>query len=221
MQIFFATYDVDNVRNLVRRVGLLRALPGVQMLLAGKVRSGLDSWAPKRQLASAGAAAVPSYGDVIVFKSDTAAEEALASPTGKLLETDAQAQVKNLTTYSGHGQAVVSFENRRRGDRCFVAIGGFVFDPAYGSRAEAEFHYVAAHTRIAGRFPGCEGYLMTIVENHPEEPAAPQRLAFSIYKDEPALKSALKSQAARDLEQDARGLSKIAALFFLDAQIEI
>jgi hypothetical protein len=150
-----------------------------------------------------------------------AAAEAFASPAGKLWKQDGQPLVKNMTTYIGHGHAVVPFENRKRGDDYFIVIGGFVFDPAYGSREKAELHYVTEHTRIAARFPGCEGYLITIVENHTGEPSEPYRLAFSIYRDEETQKSALKTPVARDLENDARGLCQVARLFFFNARVEV
>jgi uncharacterized protein (TIGR02118 family) len=190
------------------------------MLLSGGLTSALKSWASDRQLPGA-SAPVPAHGELLAFNSDVAAADALASLAGRSWQENGQAGVRNLTTYAGHGHAVVPFERRRSGDTYFIIAAGLTFDPAYGSREKAEMHYILEHTRIAARFPGCEGYIVGVVDNQTDNPNAPYRLAFSIYRDEQAHRSALSSPVARDLENDARGYAKVARLFFFDARVEI
>lgn len=228
MQIHLSLYDLEGgtpeqTASLQEaRDGLVRRLPGLRMLLTGGLRPGLDSWGQGRHLPGAGSAGVPGRGELLVFDSDVAAAEAFASPAGQELAAAGDGVPGNLRSFSAHGQAVLPFEIRTPGGRCWMTIAGLVFDPDFGSLEHAEHHYVSEHSRLAGRLPGCRGYLIGIVEPAQGEPppaVRPHRLALGIFDDEASLRTALGSPAGADLERDARGFSKVAELYFLDAVI--
>jgi uncharacterized protein (TIGR02118 family) len=228
MQIHLSIYDLDGetpektARLQETRDRLNRSLPGLQMLLPGSLRSGLESWGQGRHLPGAQAASVPGRGELLVFNSDIAAAEAFASPAGQELAAASHCSLSNLRTFSAHGQAVVPFDGRRAGEPCWMTIAGLVFDPDFGPLEQAEHHYVAEHSRLAGRLPGCRAYLIGIVEREQGESGSavqPHRLALGIFDDEASLRAALTSPAGEDLERDAQGFSKVAELYFLDARI--
>jgi len=230
MQIHLSIFDLEGetpeeIAQLQEaRDAITRRLPGLQMLLTGSLRSGLDSWGQGRHLPGAAAAKVPNRGELLVFKSDVAAAEAFTSSAGQELAASSRDLLSNVRTFPAHGQAVVPFDSRKPGGRCWMTIAGLVFDPDFGSLEHAEHHYVVEHSRLAGRLPGCQGYLIGIVERpqgEPQQPANPHRLALGIFDDEASLRKALTSPAGADLERDAQGFSKVAELYFLDAKIRL
>jgi uncharacterized protein (TIGR02118 family) len=228
MQIHLSLHDLEGdtpeqtASPQAARAGLVRRLPGLRMLLNGRLRPGLDSWGQGRHLPGAGSARVPGRGELLVFDSDVAAAEAFASPAGQELAAAVEGSPGNLRSLSAHGQAVLPFESRTAGGRCWMTIAGLVFDPEFGSPEQAEHHYVSHHSRLAGRLPGCRGYLIGVVESDlgGQPPAVrPHRLALGIFDDEAGLGTALASPAGAELERDARGFSKVAELYFLDAAV--
>ena len=230
MQIHLSIYDLEGetpekaARLQEARDRLTRRLPGLRMLLTGSLRSGLDSWGQGRHVPGAEAAKVPSRGELLVFNSDVAAAEAFASSAGQELAASNRDMVSNARSFSAHGQAVVPFEGREVGGRCWMTIAGLLFDPDFGSLEHAEHHYVVVHTRLAGRLPDCRAYLIGIVEREQgeqQQTTQPHRLALGIFDDEASLKAALTSPAGADLERDAQGFSKVAELYFLDAKIRL
>jgi len=228
MQINLSIYDLagESSEEIERardeRERLARRLPGLKILLTGSLRSGLESWGAGRHLPGAAGAPVPGWGEVLVFNSDAAAAEALASPAGREFAEHSRTALRDLRSFAAHGQAVIAFDGRKPGARCRMSVAGLVFDPDYGSLEHAEHHYVAEHSRLAGRLPGCRAYFIGIVEHEDgaaRQPSDPHRLAVAVFDDEASLQQALASPAGAALNQDAQGFARVALLYFLDARI--
>jgi uncharacterized protein (TIGR02118 family) len=191
-------------------VRLARQLPGLRQYITGRLRG------PAGQQPSYYRAATLSF-DNNDAKRTAMRDSAVAKP----LVADGEAHMSETRWMEFESEIVVPFTTKQSGKECFIMAAEFDLKLNGLDAAAAEKRYLEHHTQLARRLPDLRHYivgrLMPVAGTQPER----ARMAFLVFDNADAFKSAYRSPAGFDLAKDEESTVTNARVYRLDATVQI
>ena len=221
MHIMMVTFDfkgtdVEAEERHYRDVhmALAKQFTGVNMYLAGRIRDTGFAFTPAPENA-----AKPYRTAIMWFNTTQDFMNSIGTPAGAEVLADTQAHLDNVQMIHAEGEAVVPFDSRKEGQRCFLVAAHVNYKPSFGTPEEAEHHYLNVHTKLACRVAGLRGYYIGKTMQLGDKPDC-LRVVIQMYDDFDAFQRGMTSAAGQELLKDDAQLISVKRLFFADATVE-
>jgi uncharacterized protein (TIGR02118 family) len=220
MRTVFACFDFKSTdleaeeRNYAEvHVALAKQLPGLRQYITGRLHAPSGQQPPHYRAA------------LLSFDSAAEAEAAMRkSPVAKAVAADGREHMTNLRWLEMDSEIIVPFEAKRPGNKYLLMAAEFdlqVEKAGFSDAASAEQRYLGEHTRIARRLPGLRHYMVgRLVEAAHEKPDR-LRIAFLVFDDADALKSAYRSPVGIELIKDEEAPIANARVYRIDATVQL
>ena len=195
-------------------MALAKQFTGVEMYIAGRISDTSFTFTPSPEIA-----AKPYRTAIMWFNSMQDFMNSVSSRAGTEVMADTQAHLTNVNMIHAEGEAVMPYDSRKPGQRCFLLAAHIDFKPSFGTPDEAEHHYLNVHTKLACRVPGLRGYYIGKMLALGGQPDC-ARAVFQMYDDFEAFQRGMNSTAGKELLADDARLVSVKRLYFADAQVE-
>jgi uncharacterized protein (TIGR02118 family) len=215
MHLTFVTFNYQSAdlaaeeRNyLDYHVELAKRFPGLRQYYTGRLMKVAGKQPDSVR------AAILAYDDA------AAAASAMRSDVVPALIADTQAHLKDGTSTAVDATAIVLFDSRRAGQKCFVMVAEFDLEQSAGVEA-AEKHYLGTHVSIARRLAGLRNYVIGKLIKTPGIENSRYRMAILVFDSLDAYRAAYASSAGRELLKDEAATIRNARVYRLDARVEV